>query len=144
MRYPQEKFLLSSGSCLYVLALLIAGMPTTCHQAAFSLSINTFLYPKDLVKAAALEAAPYNKPSFYKRDVDNTLLIWIHGIDKLKTFTTTLNEIHQNIKFTVKIEKDGCLPFLDIMIYRKQDDTLGRSCIAYKPLFEYLWPSQSA
>lgn len=36
------------------------------------------------------------------------------------------NSIHENIKFTIEMEKDVQLPFLDIMIIKKEDDTLGR------------------
>lgn len=40
---------------------------------------------------------------------------------------TSLNTIHKNIlELTVELEKDGCLPFLDIMIFKKPDGTLGQ------------------
>lgn len=40
-------------------------------------------------------------------------------------FVASLNVIYENIKFTVELEKDGCVPFLDIMVYRKEDGSLG-------------------
>ena len=36
-----------------------------------------------------------------------------------------MNGQHQNIQFTMEIEKDNSLPFLDIFIQRKEDGTLG-------------------
>lgn len=56
-------------------------------------------------ETVALEVTPY-KPWFYKY-VDDTLLLWPHGEQKLKEFVRALNEVHRNIKFTVKMEQDG-------------------------------------
>lgn len=51
-----------------------------------------------------------------------TLAPWRTEIDRV----TAINEAHQNMKMSVEIKKDGHQAFLDIMIYRKQDGTLGR------------------
>jgi hypothetical protein len=57
--------------------------------------------------------------------VDDTFVIWPHGKDKLTEFLKHLNGIHNNIKFTMEIEDEGHLPFLDIDIYMKMDGSLG-------------------
>lgn len=36
-----------------------------------------------------------------------------------------MNSIHPNIKLTMETEKDGSLPFLDLLIHRKPNGTLG-------------------
>jgi hypothetical protein len=45
---------------------------------------------------------------------DDTSIIWPHGPDRLKDFTN-----HQHIQFTMVMETDDHLPFLEIDIYRK-------------------------
>lgn len=86
----------------------------------------------------ALQSAPY-KSLLYKRYVDD-ILIWLHDKERLEDFLTSLNIIYQNIKFTVELEQDGQLPFLDAMIFKKQDGTTGERGLqethSYKPVFK--------
>ena len=55
----------------------------------------------------------------------HTFVIWPHGKDKLTEFLNHLHGIHNNIQFTMEIEDEGHLPFLDTDIYRKMDGSLG-------------------
>lgn len=57
------------------------------------------------------------KPSFYRRYVDDTLLVWPHGRAKLEEFLDFLKKQHPSIQFTVEIETGGHVSFLDILIY---------------------------
>jgi hypothetical protein len=57
--------------------------------------------------------------------VDDTFVIWPHGPEKLERFLDHLNGFHRNIQFTMEIEKDSHLPFLDIDIFRRPDGSLG-------------------
>jgi hypothetical protein len=66
-----------------------------------------------------------HKPACWYRYVDDTFVIWPHGQEKLMDFLNHLNDIHNNIQFTMEIEEEGHLPFLDIDIYRKMDGSLG-------------------
>jgi hypothetical protein len=43
----------------------------------------------------------------------------------LERFLDYLNDLHRYFKFTMEMEKDGHLPFLDIDIYRRPDGSLG-------------------
>ena len=63
------------------------------------------------------------KPTCWYRYVDDTFVIWPHGKDNLTEFLEHLSGLHKNIQFTVEIEEDGHLPFLDIDIYRKTQFT---------------------
>lgn len=74
----------------------------------------------------ALESAMY-KPKLWLRYVDDTLVIWPHGREKLREFLQHLNTRHPNIKFTVETEEESQLPFLDVMIIRKLDGSLGHT-----------------
>ena len=65
------------------------------------------------------------KPTCWYRYVDDTFVIWPHGKENLTEFLEHLSGLHKNIYFTMEIEEDGHLPFLDIDIYRKTDGSLG-------------------
>ncbi|XP_071450829.1 uncharacterized protein [Hetaerina americana] len=66
-------------------------------------------------------------PKCWLRYVDDTFVIWPHGEEKLEEFHRELNNINSAIKFTKELEKDGRLPFLDVLVRRKLDGTLGHS-----------------
>ncbi|KAK7864163.1 hypothetical protein R5R35_004079 [Gryllus longicercus] len=74
----------------------------------------------------ALENAPL-KPTLWLRYVDDTFVIWPHGSENLQTFLAHLNSIHPRIRFTMETELHGQLPFLDVLISRRPDGTLGHS-----------------
>jgi hypothetical protein len=90
----------------------------------------------------ALDRAPHN-PLYWFCYVDDTLVIWPHGHDRLKDFLDHLNGIHQNIQFTMETERDGHLPFLDIDIYRRLDGSLGRR-VYRKPTHTNLYLNSSS
>jgi len=70
-------------------------------------------------------------------------VIWPHGQDKLQEFLHHINGLHKKIQFTMEIEKDGHLPFLDIDIYRKTDGSLGHK-VYRKPTHTNLYLQQSS
>ena len=59
------------------------------------------------------------------RYVNKSSLIWSHGENKMYDFVAHLNTIHNNVQFT--LERDRKLPFLDALVYRNKDGSLGRS-----------------
>ncbi|XP_018401785.1 PREDICTED: uncharacterized protein LOC108778952 [Cyphomyrmex costatus] len=66
-----------------------------------------------------------SKPEIWYRYVDDTFVIWRHGKDELDKFLNFLNNQHTNIRFTTEIEENGMLPFLDVLVTKKTDNTLG-------------------
>ena len=66
----------------------------------------------------ALESAPY-KPKIWFRYVDDTFVIWNHGQEKLQEFLEHINGIHENIQFTMEMEENHKLAFLDVLLTRK-------------------------
>ena len=74
----------------------------------------------------ALQSTKF-KPKRWLRYVDDTFVIWTHGKRQLDIFLEELNNIHPKIKFTMEIEKDNKLPFLDVLVYKKSNGTLGHT-----------------
>jgi hypothetical protein len=79
----------------------------------------------------SLETYPL-KPSRWKRYVNDTNVKWPHGEEELGRFFEHLNSISENIKFTMELEDNNSIPFLDILITRKQDGTLGHKVFRKK------------
>ena len=55
------------------------------------------------------------KPAFYKRYVDDTLIIFNHP-SHAEQFLDYPNSKHQNITFTIEKENENKIPFLDVLI----------------------------
>ena len=72
----------------------------------------------------ALESYPL-KLAWWKRFVDDTNMKWTHGKTELDKFFIHLNSISSEIKFTMELEENMSIPFLDILIIRKEDVSLG-------------------
>jgi hypothetical protein len=72
------------------------------------------------------------KPLCWFRYVDDVFVIWLHGTENLERFRDNLNVLHRNIQFTMKTERDGHLPLLDINIYRGPDGSMGHN-VCRKP-----------
>ncbi|XP_018574499.1 uncharacterized protein LOC108913431 [Anoplophora glabripennis] len=64
------------------------------------------------------------KPKCWYRYVDDTFIIWPHGRNTVADFLDHINGIHPDIQFTMEVEKNAALPFLDVLVERKPDDTL--------------------
>ena len=56
-----------------------------------------------------------NPPSFYRRYVDDIFCL-MKNESEANSFLVYLNGKHPNIKFTMEVEKDKKLPFLDVLI----------------------------
>src|SRR5579859_3284631 len=65
----------------------------------------------------AIDTAP-KKPKMWLRYVDDVYCQWQHGKESLQGLLDHLNGIHPNIRFTMEVEQDGKLPFLDVNIER--------------------------
>ena len=72
------------------------------------------------------------KPKFYRRYVDD-IFVLCDNKEQLEKFKLYLNSKHININFTSEIEKDGKLPFLDMLIDRNTGKI--QTSIYRKPTF---------
>ena len=68
----------------------------------------------------AIRTSEY-KPNLWLRYVDDTFSIWKHGRAKLQVFLTHLNSRRESIKFTMEIESENSLPFLDVKVTRDRN-----------------------
>jgi hypothetical protein len=78
----------------------------------------------------ALDAAPY-KPSLWLQYVDDTFVIWPHGTNQLQEFLDHLNGVRPSMQFTMEIESNNSIPFLDILVIRK--DSMLTTTVYRKP-----------
>ena len=69
----------------------------------------------------AMQSAPL-QPSLWLRYVDITFIIWPHGEDNLQTFNAHLNQFSPNVQFTIKMEKEGRLAFLVVLVTRGEEE----------------------
>ncbi|XP_075923264.1 uncharacterized protein LOC142924610 [Petromyzon marinus] len=84
---------------------------------------NVFMekFETDAIQTATL------RPTLWKRYVDDTFVIWPHGQPALDQFRDHINSIHPAIRFSMEVEKDGKLPFLDVLIKRRHDGSMSHS-----------------
>jgi len=75
-------------------------------------------------KTKAIDSSPL-KPRLWKRFVNYTYIIWPHGKEKLDIFLNHLNSQSDSLQFTMEMEENGSLPFLDILVKRKQDGSIS-------------------
>ncbi|XP_050510634.1 uncharacterized protein LOC126887260 [Diabrotica virgifera virgifera] len=59
------------------------------------------------------------KPTVWWRYVDDVFSIWPHGSELLDTFLNIINDQEETIKFTMEKEYNNSLPFLDVLISKK-------------------------
>ena len=50
--------------------------------------------------------------------VDDTFSLWPHGPEELSLFLKHINNIRLSIQFTMEVEDDGKIPFLDVLVVR--------------------------
>ncbi|XP_046976615.1 uncharacterized protein LOC124542804 [Vanessa cardui] len=81
------------------------------------------LFMEDL-EERALRSGPIT-PRFYKRYVDDTFTIL--PSDLTSAFLVHLNSINKNIQFTMELEANNSLAFLDILIIKNPDNTLSHT-----------------
>ena len=78
-------------------------------------------FEKNAIKTSEL------KPKYWYRYVDDTFVVWSHGREKLEDFWKHLNSLHPNIEFTMEVENERKLPFLDVLVTRKEDNSIDHS-----------------
>ena len=84
---------------------------------------------REAFESRALESAIL-KPKLWLRYVDDIFAIWGYGEEPLNTLHDHLNSQHPAIQFTVEQEVDGRIPFLDVLVERK--DTSVRTSVFRK------------
>jgi hypothetical protein len=60
---------------------------------------------------------------FWRRYVDDCFAI--ARARKIQEILTKINNFHPDIEFTLEVEEDGKISFLDIMLYEKEDRSIG-------------------
>ena len=63
---------------------------------------------------------------FWKRQMDDIFFIWRGTKDELELFVWILNGIEHRLQFTLEVEMDGYLPFLDVGIMKENGKLLTK------------------
>ncbi|XP_054748098.1 uncharacterized protein LOC129253708 [Lytechinus pictus] len=79
----------------------------------------------------ALQSATH-KPKVWLRYVDDTFVVWQHGAEETSNFLQHLNSQHECIKFTMEMENEGSIPFLDTKLTRTAQGSLSHQ-VSRKP-----------
>ena len=58
----------------------------------------------------------YLEPKCWFRFVDDMFVIWLHIHNSVDNFHNYLNNIAPQIKFTMEIQQDDSIPFLDVLV----------------------------
>ena len=58
-------------------------------------------------------------PIIWKREVDDVYCLWQYGAEHIQDFLEYLNGCHPRIKWTIEVEKEGKLSFVDLNLCRK-------------------------
>ena len=61
------------------------------------------------------------EPMLWLRYVDDTFIVWPHVRVQLVTFLDHLNGLCEKIQFTMEIEEENQLPFLDVLVERNKN-----------------------
>lgn len=61
------------------------------------------------------------KHIFWGRYMDDIISVWDYGEEELKGFLEHLNCLGGDLKFTVELEENGKLPFLDVLLLKNQN-----------------------
>ena len=79
------------------------------------------------------------QPLLWKRYIDDIFVIWNHSTTDLKSFLSSLNQLHPTIKFTHE-SSPLQVTFLDITIYKSPDKSHLQYHTHFKPTnkFQYL------
>ena len=72
---------------------------------------------KEKFEVAALESAELS-PKLWVTYVDDVFVMWQHSRSDIEDFLQHLNHRDPNIKFTMELEKDLSIPFLDVRVTR--------------------------
>ena len=65
---------------------------------------------------------------FWKRQMDDVFFIWKGSKEELELFVWHLNGFEYRVQFTLEVEKEGFLPFLDVGITNLDGKLLAKIC----------------
>jgi len=78
------------------------------------------------------------RPIYYKRYVDDIFVLF-DNLDKAEKFKNYLNKKHKNMSFTLEIEKDDKLSFLDVDVIRGDKSDTFMTSLYRKPTFSGMY-----
>ena len=86
----------------------------------------------EFLEQEALKTTP-TKPDIWLRYVEDTFVLWPHSRSNLNTFLNHLNSVRPSIQFTMEIEDERKLPFLDVEVTRDAESGIFPTAVFRKP-----------
>ena len=81
----------------------------------------------DKIETGFLETQELQLSAWF-RYIDNIFFIWTHGEQDLQTFLYSLNEFHNDIRFTYESSKES-IAFLDLKVSVKNSKIITGLCV---------------
>jgi hypothetical protein len=91
------------------------------------------IYMEEYEKRICFKLGSYRIRAEWLRYRDDTWLIWEHSKSDLDDFITYLNSLDNNIQWTFELEKEGTIPFLDVLVKREKSMEISRHLYTENP-----------
>lgn len=76
---------------------------------------------ENMIEAKIATCSLWKRKWDWVRKADDTFMEWTHSIEQLHQFHTFLNTLHPTIKWTMEIEENNQIPFLDVLVLRQNN-----------------------
>ena len=80
---------------------------------------NSFKFITDGLHYRQSESPHHHKYAFWVREVDDVYCLWQYGHETIPIFLAYLNSIESRIQWTMEIEQEDHLPFVDLNLCRQ-------------------------
>jgi hypothetical protein len=79
-----------------------------------------------------------NKTLLWLRYIDNIFVDWSHATGRLQKFLSNLNSLRPFIQYTMQIESESAISFLDVLVVRKGKPLTTKVCRKSTHIGRYL------
>jgi hypothetical protein len=78
----------------------------------------------------AFDFAQHNS-SLWLCYIDDTFVVWPHGLEHIENFFRYLGSLRLSIQFTMEIESDSTVPFMGVLVIRNGHQSLHKTHLQF-------------